>query len=314
MKAESKRLKSLKLHMKQYWMLYAMLSPMVVFFLVFNYYPMLGLQLAFKDWNMRLGIWGSPWATTDGQLDLFKHFRVLFDDPKVTVKFLNTLRISSLKLLIGFPIPIIITLLLNEMTSKSLKKVTQTISYLPYFISWVIMAGILLSMTATGGAFQNTMAKIFGKPIPFFGDDNLFVGLVIVSDIWKNAGWNTVIYFAALTSIAPELYEAAKIDGAGRFQCMRYITLPGMMTAISINLMFALSGIVYGGFDQIFNLYNTTVYGKGDILETYIYRNGVTDGIYDLSTALGLFNSLIAFVLITIANFVSRKLGGTYLW
>ncbi|MGN1099164.1 MAG: sugar ABC transporter permease, partial [Christensenellales bacterium] len=121
MKTESKRVKSLKLHMKQYWMLYAMLSPMVIFFLVFNYYPMLGLQLAFKDWNMRLGIWGSPWATTDGHLDLFKHFRVLFEDPKVTVKFLNTLRISSLKLLIGFPIPIVLTLLLNEMTSKSLK-------------------------------------------------------------------------------------------------------------------------------------------------------------------------------------------------
>ncbi|MCI8434646.1 MAG: sugar ABC transporter permease [Clostridia bacterium] len=305
--------------LKRDWQLYTMLIAMVVCLGVFSYYPMLGIQLAFKDFRIAIGnqsggVWGSPWATTDGRLDLFKHFKQLFSNPDVFKTFLNTLRLSGLRLLFGFPVPIIMALFLNEMTGERYKKVVQSISYLPYFISWVIIAGILTDLTATGSSLQNLFAKLFGHPIEFFGDADLFLGLLIVSDIWKTAGWGTVIYFAALTGIDPSLYEAAEVDGANRWRRMWHITLPGILPAVTINLIFAISGIVYGGFDQVYNMYNRTVYDKADILETYIFRTGVVGGDYSLGTALGLFNSSIAFALTLIANKIVKRLGGSGIW
>ena len=210
--------------------------------------------------------------------------------------------------------PIILVLLLNELTSEKYKKLVQGISYLPYFISWVIISNIFFDLTKTDSGFQLVLESIFGHQIKFFGDDNLFLLIVILTDIWKNAGWGTIIYFAALSNISPELYEAASIDGANRFQKMFYITLPGLVPAISINLIFALSGIIYGGFDQIYNMYNETVYGKGDILETYLFRIGILEGQYDVGAALGLFNSIIALVLTLIANKIIKKIGGEPIW
>ena len=301
-------------YLKRNKALYLMLLPLIVLLLIFNYYPMLGLQMAFKDMEYGSTMWRWHWATTDGSLDLFKHFKYLMGDKEFFLKFLNTLRISCLKLLCGFPVPILITVLLNEMTSKKIKKGVQIISYLPYFISWVIISGILISMTASGTGFQNFCKAIFGKELYFFSDDKLFIVMVVLSDIWKNCGWGTIIYLAAVNGISPELYEAATIDGANRFQRIWFITLPGILPAISINLILSLSGLVYGGFDQIFNMYNKGVYGMGDILETWIFRQGVTGGKYDVSTAMGLFNSSISLVLVLIANFVTKKLGGTAIW
>lgn len=297
------------------WQLYVLILPAVAFFLIFSYYPMLGLQIAFKDWNPNLGIWGSHWATDEnGALDLLKWFRKIFDDPEVAGKLLNTIRLSSLRLVCSFPIPIIIVVMMNEMRLRRLKKGVQTMIYLPHFVSWVIMSAILQSLTATGGTLQNLFLKIFGQEIHFFADGKLFLVLLIVSDIWKEVGWATIIYLAALSNVDPNVEEAAAIDGAGRWQRIRYIILPALVPAISINLVFACSNLVYGGFDQVFNLYNSAVYSTADILETYLYRIGVSNGHYSLSTALSLFNSLIAFGLMMCANKIVKKIGGSGLW
>ena len=310
----------LRKYVRKNWQLYSMLAVMVIVLAVFCYYPMLGIQLAFKDFRIAIGtqsggIWGSPWATDDaGNLDLFKHFKSLFGNPDIFKTFLNTLRLSSLRMLFGFPVPIIMAVFLNELTGEKYKKTVQSITYLPYFISWVIISGILTNLSATGSGLQKVLARMFGHEIEFFGDSDLFLGLLVVSDIWKNAGWGTIIYFAALTGISPELYEAAEVDGANRWRKMLHITLPGLLPAVTINLIFAISGIVYGGFDQVYNMYNRTVYDKADILETYIFRNGVVGGDYSLGTAMGLFNSSIAFVLTLIANKVVKKLGGSGIW
>lgn len=304
-----------RIYFSKYWLLYAMLFPTVVYLLIFNYYPMLGLQLAFKDWKMKEGLWGSPWATNeDGTLFLFKNFYVLMSDHTFWQKFGNTLRISSLRLIFGFPMPIMLVIFLNELTSERYKKIIQSISYLPHFISWIIISGIIISMTESGTGFQNIMKAIFGKELYFFTDNNLFIVMLVVSSIWKSCGWGTIIYFAAITGIGQELYEAATVDGANRWQKIRFITLPGILPAITITLILNLSNIVYGGFDQVFNMYNTAVYDKGDILETYLYRIGVSGGEYALGTAVGLFNSLIALVLTLVANYSVRLIGGEGIW
>ena len=304
-----------KIHFKRYWPLYIMILPMIIYLLIFSYYPMLGLQLAFKDWKPKLGIWGSPWATNEnGELDIFFHFKTLFTDDNFFKTFTNTLRISILRIVIGFPIPIILTILLNEMPAKKFAKGYQIVSYLPHFISWIIISGILTSLTASQSTFQSAMEFIFGRELPFFTDDKLFVTLLIVSDIWKEAGWATIIYFAAISGINSELYEAAAVDGANRLQKILYITLPGIAPAISINLILQSGNLVHGGFDQIFNMYNPLVYEMGDILETYLFRIGITDGDYALGTALGLFNSVIAFILVLTSNKIVKKIGGEPIW
>jgi len=302
-------------YLKNYYPLYLMLAPMVIYLLIFSIYPMLGLQIAFKDWKIKQGIWNSPWATDDnGNILLFKHFIDLFNDPAFIEKLINTLRISGLRLLFGFPIPIIVTIFLNEMPSRKICKGFQMVSYLPHFISWVIISGILTSMTASQSSFQEFMKSMFGHEVSFFTDGGLFLTVVVISDIWKEAGWSTIIYFAALSGISQDLYEAANMDGANRWQRMRYITLPGLVPAISINLILAASNIIYGGFDQIFNLYNATVYDIGDIIDTYIYRIGITEGAYDVATAIGLFDSVISLILVIIANKLIKKIGGDSIW
>jgi len=303
-----------KAYWQNNWVLYLMLLPMVVYLLISSYYPMLGVVVAFKDWKILGGIWGSPWATSDGHLDLLKHFVALFSDSDFLTKLVNTLRISGLRILFGFPVPILLTLLLNEMRSKTVSKGFQIVSYLPHFISWVVISGILTSMTASKGGFQNFMSILFGHEVSFFTDDNLFLTMVVVSDIWKEAGWSTIIYFAALSAISSDLYEAASIDGAGRFQKMIHVTLPGLVPAISVNLILTASGIIHGGFDQIFNMYNDTVLGKADIIETYLFRIGITDGSYDIATAMGLFDSLVSLILVLFANKIIKKIGGDGLW
>ncbi len=295
-------------YLKNHWQLYLMFLPAAALLIVFNYVPMYGVVLAFKDFSPRAGIVGSPWVG-------LKNFRALFADPYFFTVLGNTLKISLLKFVCGFPVPIILALMLNEVRSSKFKRTVQTFSYLPYFISWVVVAGILINICSVEGGVVNQIIQFFGgKPINFFGNGKAFLVLVIISDIWKGAGWGTIIYFAALSSIDPVLYEAASIDGANRWQRMAHITVPSLGPAVSINLIMTCSNFMYAGFDQIFNLYNRTVYESADIIDTYVYRIGITDGNYQMSTALGLFNSVISLVLILLANKLIKKLGGRALW
>ena len=309
------RLKKLGSYFKRNYLLYLMTIPALVVIIIFKYYPMSGIQLAFKDWNPWAGIWGSDWAVNEmGKTDIFIHFKTLMNDALFWTKFTNTLRISVLKILFGFPIPILISLFLNEMRWRLYKNIVQTISYLPHFISWVIISGILLTMTQADSPFQFFLEKLFGKQIFFFSNSDSFLGMIVLSNIWKNCGWGTIIYLAALQGIPIENYEAAEVDGAGRWQKMWYITLPGILPAICMRLIFTVSGITSAGFDQIFNMYNSTVYEKGDVLETYLYRNGIIGGRYDISQAMGLFNSLIGLTLTITANKIVNKMGGEGIW
>ena len=295
-------------YLKSHYQLYLMALPALGLLFVFNYVPLYGILLAFKEYNPNLKIFGSPFVG-------FDHFKALFKDSYFFTVLGNTLKISSMRLVFGFPVPIFLALMLNEIRANWFKRVVQTVSYLPHFISWVIVSGILIDICSIEGGSINQIIELFGgQPIDFFGNSGAFLSMLIVSGIWKGAGWGTIIYFAAMSNINPELYEAAEIDGANRFQRIWFITMPGLAPAISINLIFACSGFMYAGFDQIFNLYNTVVYEAADIIDTYIYRIGVTDGNYGISTALGLFNSVISLILIIVANKAIKKAGGEGIW
>lgn len=293
----------------KYWPLYLMFLPVVVLLVLFNYLPMYGIVLAFKDYWPQYGILGSPWMTP-----LFSNFSVLFADEKFWDVTKNTLIISALRLVFGFPAPILLALFFNEIRSKTFKKVSQTILYLPYFLSWVILAGMLRTMLLSDGIVNDFLGKLGLGPYPFLSKSSLFLPMLIVTDIWKNMGFGSIIYLAAIMGIDSSLYEASLVDGANRFQRMVHITLPGIVMAISINLILSLSGILNGGFDQIFNLYSVPVYDVADIIDTYVYRIGITDGKFGIATALGLIKSVIGFALILIVNKVTNKLGGVGVW
>ena len=293
----------------KYWPLYLMFLPVVVLLVLFNYLPMYGIVLAFKDYWPQYGILGSPWMTP-----LFSNFSVLFADEKFWDVTKNTLIISALRLVFGFPAPILLALFFNEIRSKTFKKVSQTILYLPYFLSWVILAGMLRTMLLSDGIVNDFLGKLGLGPYPFLSKSSLFLPMLIVTDIWKNMGFGSIIYLAAIMGIDSSLYEASLVDGAHRFQRMVHITLPGIVMAISINLILSLSGILNGGFDQIFNLYSVPVYDVADIIDTYVYRIGITDGEFGIATALGLIKSVIGFALILIVNKVTNKLGGVGVW
>lgn len=315
-----KTLKKSQAYFKKNWSLYTMLIPAVAFFIVFSYIPLLGLQIAFKDYTMTGGIWGSKWAVDKlGNTDVLKYFKIIFKDKDILSKILNTLRLSSLRILFGFPVPIIIVIFMNEMRSKHYKNTIQTMLYLPHFISWVVISGILFQLTSQTSPLQKMINAVFGREIFFFNNPKTFLGLLIISDIWKEAGWATIIYLAAISNIDPAIEEAAKIDGANRFQRILHIILPGLIPAICINLIFAVSGIVYGGFDQVFNMMgeNSVLYSMTDILETYIFRYGIakqSNYTISLTTAIGMLNSTASLILILIANFLVKKLGGKGVW
>ncbi len=300
--------KQKKNYFRRHWQLYVMFVPAAVLLLIFNYVPMYGTVLAFKEFSPRAGILGSAWVGLE-------NFKNLFSNPYFFTVLKNTLKISLLKFVAGFPVPLILALMLNEVRSSKFKRTVQTVSYLPYFISWVVVAGILINICSIEGGIINKLIRFFGgEAINFFGNGKAFVGLLVVSDIWKGAGWGTIIYFAALSGIDPAIYEASMIDGANRFQRIRYIIMPALVPAISINLILTCQSFMSAGFDQIFNLYNRTVYQSADIIDTYIYRIGITDGKYEMSTALGLFNSVITITLILVTNKLIKKMGGRALW
>lgn len=288
---------------------YIMFLPCFVLLIIFAYVPMYGIILAFKDFNPFAGIIGSPWAG-----DGLDNFREIFSNPYFWRAFRNTLIINGLKLCFCFPAPIILAIMINAVSRSWLRRSIQTIVYLPHFISWVVISSLVFSLFDSDSGLLSAFLSLFGMSRNVLGNGPFFVALLVLSDIWKEAGWGTIIYLAALSGISPEYYEAAEIDGANKVQQFRFITLPCLMPTICIMLILQVGGLVSGGFDQVYNLYNTTVYEYVDIIDTFIYRYGISDGQYALGTAIGLFSNVINITLVLGTNFIVRKLGGESLY
>lgn len=290
------------------WGLYLMLIPGLVFLLIFKYTPMYGLVIAFQDFSIFRGISGSEWVG-------LKHFEKLMVNDQFISVFRNTVIISVYKLIFLFPAPIIIAILLNEIRKMMFKKVVQSIIYLPHFISWVIVSGLFINLLSLNGGIVNTLIeKLGGEPIGFFMDQNVFRPLLVVTEGWKEVGWGTIVYLAAISSIDPQLYEAAKMDGANKFQQMWHVTLPGMASTIVLMLILRLGSMLEAGTEQILVMYNPVVYNVADVIGTYVYRVGLGASDYSFSTAVGLFESVVAFTLVVTGNFICRKYLGRSIW
>ncbi|MGF6357516.1 putative aldouronate transport system permease protein [Paenibacillus sp. 4624] len=283
------------------WQLYLMLSPAVLLVLVFVYMPLGGLVMAFQDYKPYLGIMGSEWVGME-------HFKFLFEYPDSVQVIWNTLRIAVLKLVFGFISTMGFALLINEVRRKVLRSTVQTFVFLPHFLSWVVLGGIFIELLNPDSGLVNQALQALGlNPIFFLGDNNWFLFTVVSSEVWKEFGYGSIIFLAAIVGINPALYEAAQIDGAGKWKQMLHITLPSLIPTIAVVLTLSLSQILNAGFDQIFNLYNPLVYEKGDIIDTFVYRIGLIDGNYSFSTAIGLFKSIVSLILILGAYRIAYK-------
>lgn len=288
--------------------LYLMLIPMLLFFILFSYKPMSGLIVAFKDYSPFKGVWGSPWVGID-------YFVEFFNGPFAWRIIRNTLTISLFTLLLGFPAPIILAVLLNELRAKKFQKVVQTITYIPHFISVVVVCGIVTSFLAPTSGIVNSFLNSLGfESIYFLSMPKYFIPIYVLMNIWKSTGYGSIVYIAALTSISEEVYEAARVDGAGRWKQLLHVTLPGLLPTIIIMFLIQLGGILNVGYESIILMYNPSIYETADVINTYVYRTGILEGRYDYSTAVGLFNSVVALVLVLLANKVSNKLTQTGLW
>ena len=290
-------------NIRKYRALLLMMVPAIIYYLIFHYGPMYGVLLAFKDFKITEGILGSPWVG-------FEHFEKVFSDSYFYTILSNTLLISLYKLVFGFPVPILFALLLSEVTSAKFKKTVQTVSYLPHFISWVVLGGIFFTMFSLDGPVNAIVKLLGGDPVLFLADDRYFRTILVVTSIYQGFGWGSIVYFAAISSIDPQLHEAAVMDGAGRFQRMFRISIPMLAPVIAIMLILSMSGILDAGFDQIFNMYSIKVYNVADIIDTYVYRKGLVEMNYSYSTAVGLFKSVVALALILVVNQVVKRLGG----
>ncbi|ANE48749.1 protein lplB [Paenibacillus swuensis] len=294
---------TIKLYYKHKY-LFLMLLPALVWYAVFYYGPLYGIQLAFKDFRIVDGITGSPWVG-------LKHFERMFSSTNDFGRILkNTLIISFYHILFGFPAPIVLALLFNELRFKLFKRIAQSISYMPHFLSWVVLSGLLLTMLSPNHGIVNQLLSLFGmEPIYFLGDPAYFRFTLVVSSIWKEIGWGTIVYLAALAGINPQLYEAAHVDGANRWKQLVHITLPGILPIIAIMFILRVGDLMDAGFDQVFNLYNAGVYEVGDIIDTYVFRVGITKMQYSFTTAVGLFKNLVGFLMLLSANYLVKKSG-----
>ena len=288
--------------LKSKWQLLFLLLPGIIYYIIFRYIPMAGIVAAFKDYKPLLGIFASPFAG-------LKYFERLLTSPEFLRVFSNTIIISVYKIIFFFPFPILLALMLNEVRSLTGKRIAQSVFYLPHFLSWVIFAGIINSLLSVNGLINYIIRLFGGDSQVFLANPNYFRTIVVVTSIWKEAGWNTVIYLAAIAGISPELYEAAAMDGAGLLRRIGHITLPCIRSTIIITLILRLGSVMDAGFEQILLLYNIAVYDVGDILGTYVYRMGITRGQVSLSTAADLFKGVVGLILICGANYIIRKSG-----
>ena len=305
-KISIKKSEKLGARIKKYWVYYALFLPGALLLFFFNYVPMAGYVLAFKDFWPEYGMFGSPW-----EQPFLKNFIDLFENPYIWITIKNTLIIFFLKFLTAFPTTIIVALLFNELRSKPFAKFVQTVMFIPYFISWVVISGMLRKVFGISG-LVNSILNLFGiKSIAFFTTEVPFLLLVIFVDLWKGIGYGIILYLASMSAINSELYEAVEIDGGNRLTKMIHVSLPGMKMLISMQLVLSFSGILNAGFDQIYNMYSVPVYDVADIIDTYIFRISFEEGEnHSMSTALSLFKSVIGFVLIVVANKVSDKING----
>ncbi len=300
------RKKSLKI-LKGY-QLYLLIFPAFLFFLVFCYFPMYGIQIAFKDFVATKGIWGSEWVG-------FKHFIRLFESPNFLMLLKNTLGISIYSLIVGFPMPILLALLLNEVRDGPFKKIVQTVTYAPNFISVVVLVGMLQSFFSTNTGIVNLILANFGvEPIAWLSNQSYFKSMYVWSGVWQGTGWGSIIYLAKLAGIDPQLYEAATIDGATKFQKMIHVSIPGIVPTMTIMFILNSGSIMNVGYEKIYLMQNPLVLQTSEVISTYVYKVGLVNAQYSFSTAVGLLNSVVNLILLTFVNFVSSKLGDTTLW
>ncbi|RAV20528.1 ABC transporter permease [Paenibacillus contaminans] len=286
---------------KREWPLHAMLIPGLVFVIVFSYIPMAGILMAFQKYIPTKGLFGSPFVG-------MKNFRFLFDYPDIGRVFFNTVYIAVMKIIAGLFVPITIAILLNELSRPWIKRTFQTLVYLPHFLSWVLLSGILIDVLSPSSGLVNQVLGLLGiEPIFFLGDNRWFPYVMVVSDVWKEFGFGTIVYLAALTGINPSLYEAAEIDGAGRWKQTLNITIPGMMPIIVLMLTLNIGNVLNAGFDQIFNLYSPQVYESADIIDTFVYRMGVQQSQFGFATAVGLLKSIVSFLFISVSYFLAYR-------
>lgn len=294
--------------LKKYLPFYMFLLPAIILVILFCYMPMEGLVIAFKDYKMARGIEGSQWVG-------FKHFQALFADPNFYRVLGNTLKISILTLVTTFPVTIMFTLLVNEIVNARFKSVVQTITYMPHFLSWVVVGTFVYQLLSpTGGVVNAILIElgILDKPLYFMAQKDMFVPIYLISNLWKTTGYSIVIYLAAISGIDTTMYDAASIDGANRFHRILYITLPAMFPTMCTMLILNIGSLVSVGFDPVFNLYNDATYQTADVISTYVYRKGMIESRYDFSTAIGLFQNVVSLALVMIANWFARKANPEY--
>ncbi len=306
--AQPTRVQRIVDHLKREWQIYAMLIPLVIWLLLFLYKPMYGLQIAFKDYSIFRGITASPWIG-------FEHFHTLFGSEQFVRALRNTFIISFYTLVFGFPMPILLALMFNEVLNQWFRKSTQTIVYLPHFISSVIIAGIVITAFSPSAGIVNTVLGWFGAdPIYFLTKPEWFRPIFIGTGIWQEAGFQSIVYLAAIAGVSPTLYESAVVDGASRWQMMWKITIPSILPTILIMLIIRIGNLLEVSFEMIILLYQPATYETADVVNTFIYRQGLQSGQYDFAAAAGLFNAVIAFILVMGANSISKRYSRTSLW
>ena len=302
-------LKKLWLDVRQQKILFFMLLPGIIYFVVYKYLPMFGLITAFKDYKLSKGMFESDWVG-------LRYFKFIFtQNPDFFRIVRNTLVISISKLIFGFPIPILLAIMLFELRNLKLRKLVQSAIYLPHFVSWVIFGGIVSQFLSPVSGFVNSIIKLFGgDPIYFLTEEFWFRKVIVISDIWKTMGWNSILYLAAVSGIDPTLYEAGILDGCNWRQKTWYITLPSISETMVIMLLLNIGRLLEVGFEQVYVLYNSTVYSVGDVISTYVYRVGIGNSNFSMTTAVGMFQSVIGLILISSSNFLSRKLFDKSIW
>ncbi|MNI02641.1 putative multiple-sugar transport system permease YteP [compost metagenome] len=285
-----------------------MFLPCLAYYLIFKYVPMFGIVVSFKDYNLYKGIWESDWVG-------LKYYKMFFNSPDFWVIMRNTLLLGIYKLVFGFPAPIILALLLNEVKNVVFKRFVQTVSYLPHFISNVVVAGMVVMFLSPSTGFINHIINSLGfQSIHFMNAPDMFRSIYVASEIWQHIGWETIIYLAALTSIDPSLYEAADMDGASRWRKLWHVTLPGVASTIIILLILNVGRVLEIGFEKVFLLYNPATYSTADILSTYVYRTGLVSGNFSYAAAIDMFTGVVCLFFIYSTNYLSRRISQTSLW
>jgi len=298
-------------NIRKYKFLYLLIAPGLLYFIVFHYIPMFGVVIAFQDFHPFGGV---KRMLVEPKWVGLKHFQSFFSSYYFGRLLTNTFLISGYKLLFGFPAPIVFALMLNEVMRIKFKKIVQTISYLPHFLSMVIISGMVISLLSLSGPINAIVAAFGGSPIGFLGETAYFRSILVISDIWASVGWGSIVYLAALAGIDPALYESAKIDGANRFRQMLSISLPGIASIISILFVLSIGGILSAGFEQVLLLYSPSVYSVGDIIDTYVYREGLINNNVSYAAAIGMFKNVVGLMFLLVANVIVKKLGKEGIW